>query len=135
MLEPLQQFYCDACGCIIKKPLDGEVIFSAIQRRKKVLYYDYKIVHRPRAKHVCTLNHNECNNSFEGFIELFLLEPDTIDMKGYLETMRRLTVPYYEEARTIIRKINPHVDYYKEINIECPNAGYFEQLIWMFDDL
>lgn len=125
MLIPLKQFICDTCGEIIEKPEDGylEWVYSddGMQR-------EFNIVHHggssPRKKY----NHNGCyqhadrhgrmdealNQSIDpNRMMAFLLkfidmgryhDPDRghiakVNISEYVELVRRLTIPYYEEAR------------------------------------
>ncbi|MFC1972063.1 hypothetical protein ACFLVE_01490 [Chloroflexota bacterium] len=110
-LIPLKQWICDSCGGIIEKPEDGWLEWYS----KESVESNFRIVHHNRScmyddlrKHnilVSDLNltdvigtHGLANSLFR--IELSEKGVDKIqDLKEFVEILRRLHVPYWEEAR------------------------------------
>lgn len=137
MLKPLKQFICDTCGQVIEKPEDGW--FEWIQVDHTQPRHSFRIVHHKSAsprKHLeegCYQHGNARGRSddhLHNILEhelihlLYFLDvgphhdPDAKDpgvqnMREFLEIFRRLTIPYYEEARQ-----------YASI---AKKDGYFEQ--------
>jgi hypothetical protein len=120
MLKPLKQFVCDQCGQIIESPEKGWVEWRQNERKA----YGFRIVHhatssplREEGKNCYdyTGHHGRMDLPLDSFINhipqllVFLdvgpyHEPEyrgikVKDMREFLEFVRRLTVPYYEEAR------------------------------------
>lgn len=116
-LIPLKQWYCDTCGKIIEKPEDGYVQFHYNEDH---VYDDFIIVHHapesPLRKHGrdCYKYHSDCElKSFlgtHGLVEvLALLDPGpyhtpkfkerVINVRKWADFVRRLQLPYFEEAR------------------------------------
>ena len=125
-LEPLEQFFCDSCGEIILTPEEGWVEWIGNTFDAKYLTYGYRIVHHASASprkeegmdcynYTKQIGVNDRNlKSFMGdniLIALYnfldkgshkrqnYLGPDVEDMREFVDFMRRLTIPYYEEAR------------------------------------
>jgi hypothetical protein len=125
MLEPLKQWICDSCGQVIKSPEDGyvewlveteETMFSA--------QYGFKIIHSGEE---CTCYPQEDISLNDAPLEFFLggkgylnllsfLDIGPLLMKEYkgprvkylrefVEFIKRLTVPYYEEARLYFKNV------------------------------
>jgi hypothetical protein len=113
-LEPLQQFTCDECGELIKSPKDGwlEWLISTSSDGRKL--HGFRIVHHapasPRKQHN---GHCQYPSHFligDMHLEHFL-GPDGLanllsmferpfeDQQEFVEIIRRLHIPYYEEAR------------------------------------
>ncbi len=120
-LKPLKQWICDSCGGIIKKREDGWWEF--IHDTKSNLIYGFHIVHygnhgdcyydeqalSKENKSVGSMNLDhmltsgghghmlhwlELSQQVQGKIE------DRFDMQDYINIMRRLYLPYWEEARS-----------------------------------
>lgn len=123
LLEPLKQFYCDRCGRLIEQAEAGWVEFLSEPNGIGRLYYGFRIVHHSGkcgSEKGCLRHfHRHGAGSIEldqftgknGINELldFLDEGDVLepsfrgssvkDMREFVELARRLTVPYYEQAR------------------------------------
>jgi len=111
MLKPLEEFICDVCGGVIEDLEKG--ILNA-DSNETMQYHNFSIVHQgkcdSRAKHVSFhLNSVVGPNSIGTLINLIHSGP-VADPKGtgeieiadhveFAEIMRRLQVPYYDEAR------------------------------------
>src|SRR6476660_5290389 len=122
MLKSLEQWICDRCGQVIEEPNQGSVEWIDDSKTHKAS--GFKIVHQPSyAPH----DNGECYHysdhpgRLEDRLEEFIgqngmvmllsfldigpyLEADyqgprVKDMREFVEFTRRLTVPYYEEAR------------------------------------
>lgn len=121
MLIPLKQWICDTCGEIIELPEHGWLEWRQDERHKA---FDFKIVHHvtysPRGPHGNCYQSNELHNHLTRFVGedglphlLCLLDegvhiglgpdchscPQVKDIGEWMELIRRLQVPYYEEAR------------------------------------
>ncbi len=128
MLEPLKQWVCDSCGEIINSAedgwvewLDGEEEFNSC--------YGFKIVHNdgssPRGKGGCfhysekqgpsdiQLDHFMGDKGYVYLLSFLDWGPYVIpeykgprvkDIREFIEFMRRLTIPYYEEARMFFKE-------------------------------
>lgn len=112
-IEPLKQWICDTCGELISCPEDG---FLEIGHGADGAITDMRIVH-----HMKSSPRGNCYKGYSGTIQLnhligehgivqllSLLDPgeDFCDyrprvenVRKYAEIFRRLSVPYYEEAR------------------------------------
>jgi len=120
MLEPLRQFICDNCGGIITSPKEGWVEW--LEEGDDIMYnsqYGFKIVHYNQKCYFYPDQKFPNSNGMpleyfvgeEGYIWLlsfldigpFLMKeykgPSVKDMREFVGLMRRLTLPYYEEAR------------------------------------
>lgn len=117
-LELLKQWVCDVCGKIIEKPEDGYVQFHKDNNGK---YDDFIIVHHLLASPRKNISQNGCyiydlDLDLESFLGekgigylLSFLDPGPYhvpdfksrvsNIRKWVELMRRLHVPYYEEAR------------------------------------
>jgi NAD-dependent dihydropyrimidine dehydrogenase PreA subunit len=118
MLKSLEQWICDRCGQVIEEPNQGSVEWIDDSKTHKAS--GFKIVHQSSyAPH----DNGECYHYSDhpGRLEEFIgqngmvmllsfldigpyLEADyqgprVKDMREFVEFTRRLTVPYYEEAR------------------------------------
>lgn len=130
MLEPLNEFICDNCGEMIKKPSDGilEWLSKLDTTHGAYVGEDFKILHHYSTSPLkesngigCTVHYSKKGLSDAG-LEMFvnenygmgyllsLLDPGNIhrkdyniplvkDIREYVEILRRLTIPHYEEAR------------------------------------
>ena len=122
MLEPLKQFVCDYCGEIIDSPREGWIEWITEYGDDGRRYaYGFKIVHHavysPRRPKDCYhYTDSEGRSDMHlghvmnmGYLLHFLdvgpyhepeyLGPSVRDVREFVEIMRRLTTPYYEEAR------------------------------------
>jgi NAD-dependent dihydropyrimidine dehydrogenase PreA subunit len=119
MLEPLKQFYCDTCGNIIEKPEDGWVEWIGKSIDGKKVNYDFRICHHKRECQIMIeepylkdlplvsfigekgiirmLNFIDIGKTFES--DENYSGPFLKNFRQYTEFFRRLTIPYYEEAR------------------------------------
>lgn len=137
MLEPLKKWICDSCGKVIESPEDGFVEW--LEEGKDIMFnsqYGFKIIH---AGGKCFIYPEQSANSsgvpLEHFIGdkgyLYLLSfldlgsllmeeykgARVKDMREFVEFMRRLTVPYYEEARLYFKHLSSDDDFVLEPSI------------------
>lgn len=131
MLQPLEEYICDYCGKTISSPMFAEIVFNVVSGNtfSTMLFGDYKLVHKRCGYHHMKEYH--CNAPFDHFFNCYLLEPYAADIKEFQELMRRLTVPYYEEARIYLRNMEAVAHYYNDLNKHRPNGGYFETIVMM----
>ncbi len=121
MLEPLKQFVCDTCGGTIEKPEDGWVEWLGYydEQKEKLINKDFRICHHQSRcmklanhRHVSDNHLNNMLNDNSMVIQLFSMldpgpnvspehykGPEVEDIRETIEFLRRLTLPYYEEAR------------------------------------
>jgi len=128
MLIPLKQFICDTCGEVIQRPEDGWVEWISDRKDESSarLSTGFQIVHHITASPLAESNAEGCYTSREhrshDHLDHFLEEkykmahilkfldngpyhepeyrgPHIGDMREYVEFIRRITIPYYEEAR------------------------------------
>lgn len=141
-LVPLQQWICDECGKIIKKPEDGwlewlEGVTESIQP------YGFRIVHHQLAspQKGCYYKATKVNPAFisdghldwylghDGLAQLLVFFDDgnrnAKDQTELAEIIRRLHLPYYEEARLCFQAA--HADGYTD--------GFNEYAIYMQDTM
>jgi hypothetical protein len=126
MLEPLKQFICDKCGGTINSPRDGWVEW--LEQGDDTMFnsqYGFKIVH---ANPKCYFYPDP---EFPGSLGMPLIDftgasgyiwllcfldlgplvmenykgPRVRDMREFVELMRRLTLPYYEEVRQYAKSL------------------------------
>ena len=126
-LKPLTQFYCDECGGIIENPRDGYVEWEGGYDEKNGKHFvrGFRIIHR-KVKSPCKGSDGcykygrskfRLDNELTHILEYskqrifswldrgFIHDPDgkigceVIDMKSFVDFAKRLTIPYYEEAR------------------------------------
>lgn len=124
MLKPLTQFYCDTCGEIINSPEEGWIEW--ISEGNKV--HSFRIVHHHAYSPWAVVSRKGCyqhdgkvgtsDNHLNDFLNenykmaniLRFLDigpyhdPDNkgsriVDIREYVEIVRRFTIAYYEEAR------------------------------------
>ncbi|MBP1615300.1 MAG: hypothetical protein H6Q13_2748 [Bacteroidetes bacterium] len=127
MLKPLKQFFCDTCGQLIENPEDGYVEWiSLFQDNGTVLSKDFRIVHhQPKSPYThipsgCYNHDSKIGRSdldLKTFLQYkhqyifsflnrgFLQDPngelpsEIEDYAAFVNFCRRVTIPYYEEAR------------------------------------
>ncbi len=131
MLEPLKQWICDSCGQVIETPDDGYVEWLVESEEAAFgQQYGFKIIH---AGEECTCYSEEDVSKNDAPLESFIgnkghlyllsfLDVGTLLMREYkgarvknlrefVEFMRRLTVPYYEEARLYFENLHADEDF------------------------
>ena len=129
MLKPLTQFYCDTCGEIIDSPEEGWIEWIADYNDSlSYEIHSFRIVHHFTHSPIALETNEGCyqhagksgrsdtglrhfiNDDYKmAYILQFLdigsyHDPNykgskLTDMRQYVETVRRITTPYYEEAR------------------------------------
>jgi hypothetical protein len=122
MLIPLKQFICDACKNVIEVPEKGWLEWITDPGTR--MAHSFHIVHHfpasPKEGQVrCYLHHDAQGRSDEPLASVMsslipnllmhldvgayhnpnYVGPRVGDMRNYVEIFRRLTIPYYEEAR------------------------------------
>lgn len=125
MLDPLRQWICDSCGEVIKSPDDGYVEWLVESEESSFSsQYGFKIIHSGEE---CTCYSQEDASFIDAPLEFFLRDRGYLNLLNFLdigpllmkeykgprvkyirefvEFMRRLTVPYYEEARLYFRNV------------------------------
>jgi len=118
-LKPLEQWICDTCGEVIKCPEDGYVQFK---KGDKGGHDDFIIVHHLAVSPRKGNNKNGCYQynadsdlksylAVDGLARLLALvdpgehkcdelkHPNTGNFRKWVDFVRRLQLPYYEEAR------------------------------------
>lgn len=125
-LKPLQQFICDKCGNLIKSPKEGWLEWIVSASPDNTLH-GFRIVHtaaaspRSRQSGYCQypphfivgdmyLDHFLGPDGLAKLLSMF--DRSFEDQQEFIEIIRRLHIPYYEEAR-----IYWHV---------AEDAGYFD---------
>lgn len=152
MLEPLKQWICDSCGKIINLEESGWVEWlqeDALsgQRYPSYLDYGFKIVH---AKEECSFysrKHGPSSLSLESFIGdrgyallLSFLDlgpyantvyegPRVKDMREFVHFMKRLILPYYEEASLYFEKAINDDELFLELNEGVSYPEYLKKVI------
>jgi hypothetical protein len=114
-LKPLKQWICDSCGEIIKKPENGwfewyindntniEEGFRIVHHQKACMYAAKSL--RKQNKLVADLNLTDVigpNGLADSLFRIELSEKGVYkikDLREFVEILRRLHVPYWEEAR------------------------------------
>jgi len=128
MLAPLTQFICDTCGQVIERPEDGWVEWISDFEGERPMNRGFRITHHHSTSPIATEHNEGCykytNHSGRSDLHLhdFISEeykmaeilsyldigpyhdptyhgPYVNNMREYVEFVRRLTIPYYEEAR------------------------------------
>ncbi|HLT41763.1 MAG TPA: hypothetical protein VKZ95_03585 [Sphingobacteriaceae bacterium] len=146
MLAPLKQFICDKCNNLIESPADGYVEWEQIILKgnpARLENLGFKIIHNSLSSPLenCFFYSHSTNGQSSSLIEFlnenqmprllsFLdagphhvphyLGPEIQNMREFVEFARRLTLPYYEEARTFFH--------------DAETDGYFEGAneIWIY---
>jgi hypothetical protein len=154
MLEPFKQFFCDTCGLVIESIKDGIIEYfdepqSADGKPAETMgYHSFKIVHSKRCQNRGSQD-NFSDESLEyvlsegralpfvyGLLDPgFTIEPvfkggQTSDIRGFVEIARRLTIPYYEEARRYFHAASQdgNLAAYNEVERYTP-----ETLLWILE--
>ncbi len=114
-LIPLKQWICDSCGGVIEKPTDGWLEWYT--EKDKSLDSGFRIVHHRESCMYNDMTLNQQNRSpcdlslslvlGSGGLGYFLFELELSEkgvhkfasIKELIEIIRRLHLPYYEEAR------------------------------------
>lgn len=142
MIKPLEQFICDKCKDVINSPKDGYVEFLSHKDETGEFLQirsGFKIVHHnghnncnyyERTIHQQTIplqeffGDNKFNLIFSFLDEGVYFSPakpkDKVhDLREFVEFCRRLTIPYYEEARFFfdLAKSKGHFDGENEISL------------------
>lgn len=128
MLTPLKQFVCDECGRVINSPKEGYVEWEqGTDENGKMFARGFRIVHAAYASPLKDKNKEGCykygNSSYRNDIGLdcflqyahqymysflnlgFLHDPQNEigcqveNFPEFVDFFKRLTIPYYEEAR------------------------------------
>ena len=116
MLIPLKQWICDSCGMLIEKPEDGwweylkdsntDTIlgFRIVHQRKSCIYNEQAIRHEDIILGDMPVSSLASPGGFGHMLQwLELSETKKLgvrfDMTSYIEIMRRLYLPYWEQAR------------------------------------
>jgi len=146
MLIPLKQFICDKCDQIIEYQVDGNVEWEQIILERapaRLENFGFKIIHNSLSSPFddCFFYSHKTNGKFTALNDFqnenqmprllsFLdagphhvphyLGPEIQNMREFVEFARRLTLPYYEEARTYFQ--------------EAETDGYFDGAneIWIY---
>lgn len=144
MLKPLEQFYCDTCDELIEKPEHGW--FEWIKERDdegNLINYNFRICHHKRDcqelikhPHVADIPLSDFIKE-RGIIRLlnFIDMGKTIindsnyegpmikNYREFVEVFRRLTLPYYEEARRYWDIADSNGDHYgvNEVALYVPD--------------
>lgn len=146
MMTPLVQFTCDKCRDVIYSPAEGYVEWEQFIREGNPTLLEnsrFKIIHNSYSSpnedcFFYSQNPNGKSSALNDFLNenqmprllSFLdvgphhapqhLGAEIRDMREYVEFMRRLTIPYYEEARHYFQ--------------EAENDGYFDGAneLWIY---
>jgi hypothetical protein len=116
-LKPLQQFICDECGDLIKKVDDGWLEWID---DSKTPIHGFRIVHiqgaSPRSKSGGDCYYPRSFSASDMHLKYFtgpdglslllsfFLKENLANPKELVDIIRRLHVPYYEEARPFLEK-------------------------------
>ena len=112
MDQPLTKWYCDVCGNIIEDISEGYVIWK---KTKELKSHGFKIVHKTK----CDLKDHVASNELKKFLGdkglAYLLSKLSLgpimghinqesrcgvnDFDEFVDFIRRLQTPYYEQAR------------------------------------
>ena len=132
MDQPLTEWYCDVCGEKITNVKDGYVTWKSTAAHKA---HDFIIIHQGK----CDDQRNPSSNALEDFVGvagltylLSMLSLGTVmhtqgqaphcrvaDTDEFVDFVRRVQTPYYEEAR---RKFSSHrlLNHYAGANEVAP---------------
>jgi hypothetical protein len=143
MLTPLTQFICDSCKELIEMPDDGWIEWESFSENGRQIDRNFRICHHSmRCQRLA--NHPNCSDlplrevvgdNAYAFIYKHLdvgpyhspkyQEPSIVDFRQYTDLMRRLTLPYFEEAR----------QWWNEASVDGYFSGENEILIYRPDNL
>lgn len=149
MIEPLKQFYCDTCGELIENLKDGWFEWLSSKENGMYLNHGFRICHH---KNSCQeyLNNKDCRDvpmydfteelpisKMLGFLYrgayIDLSEPyegiRIKDFREYTEVFRRLTIPYYEEARIYFNEAKNNGDIYGMNEIAFLRPEFLKRVI------
>ena len=161
MLEPLKQWICDSCSGIIESREDGWVEFlteNAPQNQgfPRSLYYGFIITHDDQTSPLKPLKCEYSRNKGSGSqrIDVFFKEagyvhllsfldlgkyankkyegPQVKDIREFVDFMKRLTVPYYEEARQYFDQANKDVEFHERLNVGIYGPEFLKNVIQKF---
>lgn len=153
-LKPLEQFVCDTCGEVIADPEKGYVVWKSDD---KLRAYGWKIIHQ--AAHSPGYPKRSCDNDKSFFSSSAL--PDFLgplglvrclakidvgpyhdreydghmvrDLREWTEFMRRLHLPFYEEARGYWSRASG--DYFQDVNeVRIYMPDYLKAMIEHFEN-
>ena len=149
-LKPLEQFICDTCGNIIENPEHGTVMWKYKTVNHQRVQYDFKIVHhfihsplvKDAGKNRCDPDEYPATTKLTDFLSSVEHSNSLIHILGfldngvaiqkefkgvnvenireYVEFIRRVTLPYYDEAR----------QYWNDAILEGAFGGYNEYIIY-----
>lgn len=117
--EPLSKFYCDTCGMLIENPEDVSIEWlEDVNNVGKIKAKRFRLVHNQASSpkegidgcNKLLANSSSCDNTLDGFIEYAYAEliedNDTVEgaRAEFFDLFRRLTLPYYEQARFYARQ-------------------------------
>jgi hypothetical protein len=127
-LAPLKQWFCDRCRQLIEEPAHGAVVWQTDGPTGPS--HTFEILHKPKKSLSYSKHDTGCfpdGSSSDVGLEQMLgshglnqllslldrgaaLDPDgkylngVRDVRGYVELLRRVQVPYYEEARRYFKR-------------------------------
>ena len=161
MLKPLTQFICDSCNEIIEKPEHGWIEWLVTGARiEDWECHSFRIVHHksrspypgwngcynytPATYGKADMHLNHLTEQQEMLIELVSIigttcKPTFQDIKvahkgEYLQFVRRLTLPYYEEARLYLNKAIAN-GYFEEERMAGPyHPNTLKELVKMYTE-
>jgi len=115
-LKPLKQYICDSCGKLIEKPEDGwweylhdtktDLVsgFRIVHHRVQCMYRGQELRHKNKMVGDLDLNSMLASGGFGHMLHWLELSETRklslrIEITEFTEIMRRLYLPYWEEAR------------------------------------
>lgn len=158
MLTPLKQFICDECGQVINSPEDGYVEWESgqdeegnhFERGFRIVHHLPKSPYKETKRDGCYIygkSHYRSDISLSWFLdhvhqELFswldlgFLHDSTgnignrvVNFKEYADFARRLTIPYYEEARLYFQNVLTDSDFTDNNEISIFNENTLKSII------
>lgn len=131
MLQPLEEYICDYCYQKISQPSHAEIVWNYLGDTDTydAQYGNYKLVHKQCGIH--QVRGYDCNAGIDHFLDFFLLTPHAHNLQEYLHLIRRLTVPYYEEARICMQRRGVDAADIEVLNILEPNSEFYETIVMM----
>ncbi len=142
MDKPLTIWYCDVCGKPITSPREGYVIWQSKPDEK---YKDFKIIHQ----RICDDKSYHASSALEDFLGdkglgtlLSFLSAGSIlvddgikgairvsDLDDFVDFMRRVQTPYYEEARKYFSNSRLQDDFHGSNEAAPYNPSTLESII------